>query len=137
MNNDCLFCKIIQREIPANIIYEDEYTLAFLDIAPIEEGHLLIIPKAHSVHLLDTPTEQLQHLMQATHKIAPALKKATQAEGLSLLQSTGKAAGQVIDHIHFHLVPRYQDRPINFKNGSYSTPMRAQELTTAIRQALK
>ena len=105
--SDCLFCKIIQGDIPADRIYEDEQVLAFLDIHPVNTGHTLFIPKQHADNLLETPDENLAHLMQIVKKIAPSILRAVQAEGFNLGVNTGSIAGQVIFHTHIHVMPRF------------------------------
>lgn len=104
---DCIFCKIAAGEIPSHKVYEDEAALAFLDIHPINPGHTLVIPKAHHQDLLDTPPELLAHLMQVIVKIAPGIVKAVGAEAFNLGVNNGAAAGQIIFHTHFHIMPRF------------------------------
>ena len=103
----CIFCKIIRGELPASRVYEDGDTLAFMDIGPIVKGHLLVIPKRHYANIEDTPAAELRNLIVAVQKIAVAQKRALQADGVNIMQSTGRAAGQVVDHIHFHVIPRF------------------------------
>lgn len=105
----CLFCKIIRKELPSYQVYEDDAVLAFLDIHPVNPGHTLVVPKDHHKHLLDTPPEKLSALMHAVQKIAPGIMKATGAEGFNLGINNGSVAGQVIFHLHFHIMPRLVD----------------------------
>jgi len=104
---DCLFCKIINKEIPSNIVYEDENTIAFLDIAPVNEGHTLVIPKNHSTNVFDIDEEDFKHLAVTVRKIAHAVKSATNAEGVNIGMNNEEAAGQVIFHPHVHVIPRF------------------------------
>jgi len=106
--NDCLFCKIINKKISANVIYEDNKILAFLDIAPVNKGHTLVIPKTHSNDFLSTNEEILQHLISKTKKIANAIIKATNCSGVNIVTNNGETAGQVIFHLHFHIIPRFE-----------------------------
>ena len=101
---DCIFCKIRDGEIPSDKIYEDENTLAFLDKNPINEGHTLVIPKEHYVNIIDIPEETLKQVIITVKKIAVAISK--DSEGISIAQNNKDAAGQVVDHIHFHVIPR-------------------------------
>ena len=101
---DCLFCKIIAKEIPCEKIYEDTDTLAFLDTNPHNKGHTLVIPKEHAVTLFDIDETSLQKVMHTVQKVAKALNQ--YSEGVNLVQNNNKAAGQLIDHFHFHVVPR-------------------------------
>ncbi|PJA47512.1 diadenosine tetraphosphate hydrolase [Candidatus Uhrbacteria bacterium CG_4_9_14_3_um_filter_36_7] len=105
---DCLFCKIIAGEIPCEKIYENEYVMAFLDIRPVNPGHTLVIPKQHSANLLEMSKEDLDEVMRVIKKITPVLLKAVGATGFNLGLNTGKEAGQVIFHTHFHIMPRFE-----------------------------
>lgn len=107
--NDCLFCKIIKREIPANIVYEDDFSLAFLDINPINIGHTLLMPKEHHESIFDLPDELLQKISVNSKRLASAIKKSLRADGINTTSNNGKAAGQLIFHSHIHIIPRYLD----------------------------
>ena len=107
--NDCIFCKIIKGEIPCTKIYEDNKFLAFLDIAPVNFGHTLIIPKEHFKDTLETPDEILSELIIVGKRIGGALIKSLPAEGFNLSTNNGEAAGQVVFHTHFHIIPRRSD----------------------------
>lgn len=104
---DCLFCKIVAKEIPAEIVYEDENALAFLDIHPINPGHTLIIPKRHSDSFSVTPSEDIAAVMAVAQKIAPAILTSMGVDAFNFTANNGKAAGQIILHTHFHLIPRF------------------------------
>lgn len=99
-----IFAKILRQEIPAIKVYEDEYTLAFMDIMPQANGHTLVIPKAEAVTLLDLTAEQAAHTIQVVQKVAHAIQSALHAEGIVLMQLSGEAAGQTVPHVHFHLI---------------------------------
>lgn len=106
--NDCLFCKIIRKEIPSeNFVYENDKIVAFLDIAPSNKGHTLVVPKAHYTDLLDTPDDVLAEIIVKTKKIAPAVMKGVGAQGFNTIFNTKPAAGQVIFHTHLHIIPRF------------------------------
>jgi histidine triad (HIT) family protein len=107
--NDCLFCKIINKEIPAVIVFEDDNVLAFLDIHPVNPGHTLIVPKIHSEGLLDADDKVLEEMIVATKKVAVAILRGLGYEAFNLEQNNGKIAGQVIPHLHWHIVPRTAD----------------------------
>jgi histidine triad (HIT) family protein len=104
---DCIFCKIAAGEIPSVKVYEDDRVFAFMDINPINEGHLLIIPKAHAATIHEITEADFLAVMSATHKLAAAVKKALNPDGINLLQLNGKAANQVVPHLHVHIVPRW------------------------------
>ena len=106
---DCIFCKIIKGEIPSDKVYEDEDTLAFLDINPTSEGHTLVIPKKHFVNFEDIPENELQKVILIVKKIGKALKDGLGVESYNVCENNDPAAGQEIPHIHFHLVPRYEN----------------------------
>lgn len=110
---NCIFCKIIKKQIPANIIYEDDNTLAFLDIGPVNAGHALVIPKEHHETMTDTPDEILAAMMKIAKRVAKAIKKGLNIEGFNMHCNNGKISGQLVPHVHFHIIPRLpQD---NFK----------------------
>ena len=102
----CLFCDIVNRKIDSNIIYEDALVMAFLDIEPIYEGHMLLIPKTHYLDVDEIPLEVLQHLMMISQKLVKAMKKAYHSDGYSIMQNGGMFND--IGHYHLHIFPRYQ-----------------------------
>ncbi len=103
---ECIFCRIAAGEIPCVKVHETETTLAFMDINPLTEGHLLVVPKAHVETLYDAAPAQLADLMGVVSRVARAQKAALGNEGLNLVQANGKAAFQSVPHLHFHLIPR-------------------------------
>lgn len=109
MAQDCIFCRIAAGEIPSAKVYESETVLAFLDIAPVNEGHALVLPKAHHETLWDLPAELGEDLLRAVKAVADAVKVETGAQGLNLMQNNYEAAGQLVPHVHFHLIPRFDD----------------------------
>ena len=106
---ECLFCKIVKGELPSSKIYEDEYTLAFLDLFPVNKGHSLVISKEHYKNIFDVPEESLSKISSVMKNVADAVKNGVNADGISIAQSNGKDAGQVISHIHFHVMPRFKN----------------------------
>ncbi len=109
MGEECIFCKIVNREIPCEKVYEDDSVVAFLDIFPAAPGHILIIPKSHFDTMINTPDPILSHLIAVAKKAACALMRGLGAQGVNLLQNNGEVAGQIIPHVHFHVVPRFSD----------------------------
>ena len=105
----CIFCKIVKGELPAYKIYEDEKSLAFLDISPVSIGHTLIIPKVHSSTIEESSEEDLKHLALIIKKVGARLKDKLGCEAYNIILNNGKEAGQEVDHLHFHLIPRYKD----------------------------
>ncbi len=102
----CIFCKIVQKEIPSKIIFENEDNIAFLDINPISEGHAIVIPKKHYNTLEDLPDDELSKLFQVVKKIAMLLHEKLNIDGYNVVQNNFKAAGQEINHSHVHIIPR-------------------------------
>lgn len=104
---DDLFDRIISGEIPSEKVYEDEYTLAFLDINPNNPGHTLVVPKVHSTNILDITEEDWRHLMETVRKITPAVRDAVGATGVNVYMNNDASAFQVIFHTHIHIIPRH------------------------------
>ena len=114
----CVFCQIIKGKIPAQIIYQDDKTIAFLDNQPKSAGHTLVIPKSHFATIFDIPNDWLYALANTVQIVAKLINKALSPDGLKICQNNGAIAGQTIDHIHFHIIPHYQKRPpINKKDS--------------------
>lgn len=105
--SDCIFCKIINGEIPSAKVYEDEEVYAFLDISQVTKGHTLLIPKNHKKNIFEFSQEEASRLFQRVPIIAEALKEAYNPEGLNILNNNGETAGQTVFHYHIHLIPRY------------------------------
>ena len=105
--SECLFCKIIKGEIPARKVYEDASTIAFLDINPANPGHTLVVPKKHSEDITKADSHDLAKAMEVVKSITQKLKEKMNAIGVNVLQNNGHAAGQIVAHIHFHVIPRY------------------------------
>ena len=106
-DSQCIFCKIVAGEIPSTKVFEDGEVLSFMDINPVGRGHLLVIPKNHYSTVFDIPEGDLNAVFKTAQRIAQALKETLEMPGLNLIQSNGRAASQVIDHFHLHLIPRW------------------------------
>jgi histidine triad (HIT) family protein len=109
---DCLFCKIVAGEVPATVVGEDERTVSFMDINPATRGHALVVPREHSVDLLEVGQEDLAAVAAAAKRLAARHKEALGADGVNLLNSCGSAAWQTVFHFHVHVIPRYRDDPL-------------------------
>jgi histidine triad (HIT) family protein len=134
---DCIFCKIVAKEIPAGILYEHEACLAFLDINPLAEGHILVIPREHYVSPLDMPGDVCGALFSVVPTLGRALIDVTAAEGFNVLLNSGRVSGQVVMHAHVHLIPRRQDDGLGYRwNAGTYPPGRDAEVLDAYRQAL-
>ena len=114
MENKCIFCKIVKGEIPSALIYEDDKTVSFLDIAPANKGHALVVTKEHYETLLDIPDGTLGHLVNVAKKIARAMYSALGNEGFNLIMNNKSAAGQVVPHAHVHIIPRFSGDGVRF-----------------------
>lgn len=112
MPDNCIFCKIIAGEIPCHKVYEDDRVLAFLDVGPLSVGHVLVIPKTHAVQLHDMADEDAGAIGTVLPRLARAVSAATGTKAYNVLQNNGEAAGQVVMHVHFHLIPKPDDAPV-------------------------
>lgn len=105
-SGDCVFCKIIASGIPCHRVFENDHLLAFLDIAPLAQGHTVVIPKAHAERLDQLDPEVVAEVGRQLGRIGRRVVSATAAEGYNVLQNNGSVAGQVVPHVHFHIIPR-------------------------------
>jgi histidine triad (HIT) family protein len=112
---DCIFCKIIAGQIPCTKVYEDASCLAFMDIAPISPGHTLVIPKKHYEAIREMPAEAAAALFRPVPGLAAAVQAGMQAQGLNVLQNNGRIAGQAVDHLHVHLIPRREGDGLGYR----------------------
>lgn len=128
----CIFCKIINNEISAHKVYEDEYSLAFLDIKPVNAGHCLVIPKKHYQNIEEIGEEDLKHLIVAVKKVGSILKNKLSVSGYNVITNNDPVAGQIIPHIHFHVIPRIKnDGNNNWKQRDYN-PGEVEEILNKI-----
>jgi histidine triad (HIT) family protein len=129
-----IFSRIVNGEIPAHKVYEDDQTLAFLDINPGARGHTLVIPKAEYPGLLDMPDELLAAVSQTTRRVARAITDALQPDGFNIVQNNGAAAGQVVFHFHVHIIPRWEgDRAVGYWRPGQASQDELQEVAELIR----
>jgi histidine triad (HIT) family protein len=110
--DDCIFCKIVAGELPAEIVDEDEHTVSFMDINPWTRGHALVIPRNHSRNLLDIEADDLANVAAAAQRLARRMKERLGCDGVNLLNSSEPAAWQTVFHFHAHVIPRYEDDPL-------------------------
>ena len=103
---NCIFCKIARKDLPAKIVYENEAVLAFLDISPISDGHTIVIPKNHYLNIESIPVEELNKTIEVVKYIATLIHNRLNIDGYNILQNNFRAAGQVVNHFHFHIIPR-------------------------------
>jgi len=119
---DCIFCKIVAGEIPSAKVYEDAAKLAFMDINPVQPGHVLLIPKKHYERLTDLPEETAADLASALPRLARAAVAAARADGFNIFQTNGRCAGHSVSHVHIHIIPRRNNDGYSFhwRPGQYA-----------------
>jgi histidine triad (HIT) family protein len=118
---ECIFCDIVRKEAPSEIVYEDDDIIAFLDINPINYGHLLVLTKEHFDNFLTVPTDLLHKLISRVQFLAGIVKRSTSADGFNTMTNNGVAAGQRIFHFHFHIIPRFEnDFKLNLVSKTYN-----------------
>ncbi len=117
MMMECLFCKIIAGHIPCVKVYEDDQTLAFMDINPRSDGHCLIVPKTHTATFFDIQESDLAAVMATAKKVALAIKESLTPDGMIIFQLNGRVAMQIVDHYHLHLVPRWENDGVDLTHG--------------------
>ena len=137
--DDCVFCRILKGEIPCTKVYEDEKVLAFLDIAPFNLGHTVIVPKHHEVSSTQLDAEYLSAMMTIAPRIGAALIRAGLGEGFNLVLNNGRVAGQMVPHVHLHVVPRRADDQVVFTapGTKYDSPSAMEEVASQLRDSLK
>ena len=135
---DCIFSKIVAGEIPAQKVYEDEVVLAFLDVNPVSDGHTLVIPKQKYERLDDCPAEVLGEFCSRLGKIAKAVVSAMNAEGYNVLCNNGRAAGQLVEYVHFHIIPRNSGDGVLSGWPKYSYPQgKIEQIAAKIRENME
>jgi histidine triad (HIT) family protein len=136
-DNDNIFAKILRGEIPAHTVYEDEQSLAFLDVMPQSPGHTLVIPKVPAENLFDLDMNSAAAVIATTQKVARAVREAMQADGIMLNQFNGPAAGQTVFHFHIHIVPRFEAVSLRRHSGEMADSDILAAHAAKIRAALK
>lgn len=137
MDNHCIFCKIIAGDIPCAKILENEHALAFMDIGPLAEGHVLLVPREHWKTIDEMTPEGAAAVLKHLPRLVKAVRIATGCQGVNLLQNNGKAAHQEVPHVHFHIIPRNEGDAFHFNwpAGKYESG-RMETLQKRIREAL-
>ena len=135
---NCVFCRIVAKELPAAVVYEDELTIAFMDAGQVNPGHVLVAAKAHAETLYDLDDAQAGALLRAAVRVARAIRNAFQPQGLSVYQANGKAAWQSVFHYHMHLLPRHEDDGMALTWPAKNPPReQLAEYAVAIRQQIR
>ena len=112
---DCIFCKIAEKKIPALIVYEDSKVISFLDIMPANKGHCLVVPRSHAATLIEMSDDDLSATIKAAKKVAEAISLSFGNGGFNLVMNNGKNAGQLVDHAHIHIIPRFEKDRLRIK----------------------
>ncbi len=137
--SDCIFCKIIAGEIPSTVVYEDDDVKAILDVNPAARGHVIVLPKAHAAN--NEQPQQTYFLSQGIQpvakKIAAAVKKAYNCDGVNILQNNGEAAGQSVFHLHIHVIPRFEGDTVNMKWKPGEMPSDMDVIASEIKNAME
>lgn len=134
---NCLFCKIVSGNIPAEKVYEDEDTFAFLDIHPINRGHTLVVPKSHHANMYEIPESLFAKVMRTTHVLAPKIKNAVGAHGINIGINNDGPAGQLIFHLHVHIIPRFEGDGFAHWHGNPYQDGEIRSIREIITQELK
>lgn len=139
---DCIFCKIINSELPASLIYEDDHVIAFMDIQPVNPGHILVVPKIHKELIAELDEDLTSRLFNVGAKINMAIRKSNvKSEGINYFLADGEAAGQEVFHTHLHIIPRFQNDGfgLKFHETYYELPKREEldEICGNIKQLME
>ena len=132
-----IFAKILRRELPCHEVHDDEHALAFMDIMPRGDGHALVIPKVKARNILDIGADDLARLIKVVQTIAKAVKQAFDADGVTIQQFNEPAGGQVVFHLHFHVIPRWDGVPLKPHSAQMAKPEVLQAHAARIRAALQ
>ena len=133
---DCIFCKIIKEEIPCAKVYENDEVLAFLDISPVNKGHVLVLPKKHFENIENLPDEILCEIARTIKKLSKAALKAVGADSFNLGLNNGKNAGQLVQHVHFHIMPRFENDGYKLWIGKKYTEGEMKKIAKSIKKNL-
>lgn len=136
IDDNCIFCKIANGQIPTNSIYEDNDFKVIMDLSPASRGHAIILPKNHAANLFELPEEDCSKIMGVAKKCATAMKRALGCAGLNVLQNNGEVAGQTIFHLHVHLVPRYEEDTVTIEFNPDKNPEDPAAVAKEIRREL-
>lgn len=130
---DCLFCKIVNEEVPSAKIYKDGDVIAFLDIFPISKGHTIVVPREHNSTFIDFPDDRIERFFTVLKQLTINIKNKLNADGINILQNNFSAAGQIIYHMHFHIIPRWiDDGAVKLRQSRVQVP--PEELQEVLQQ---
>lgn len=135
--DECIFCRIVAGTAPAHRVYEDDHTLAFMDVFPVADGHTLVITREHAATIFEASEAALTAVAATARRVAHALQATLAPDGLMVFQLNGAAAMQTVFHYHMHLLPRRQGEPLALHSRVPGDPQRLAELATALHDALR
>ena len=137
MNEDCIFCKIVSKKAGAVIVFEDEHSIAFLDVHPLNPGHTLVVPKKHYPSMVEMPPEEVGRVFVSVAKVMRGVMKASKADGINIGQSNGRAASQEVFHMHVHIIPRFNHEMMSgFPNRKQTHRAELDEIGKKIKSAI-
>lgn len=131
-----IFAKILKGELPCEKVFEDQYTIAIMDIMPRADGHVLVLPKKHCRNMLDADTETLSHVMDTTQRIARAQMQTLNADGITMQQFNETAGGQIVFHLHMHVIPRFENIKMRPHSGEMADADILKTLASKLRSVL-
>jgi histidine triad (HIT) family protein len=138
MNEDCIFCKIVSKKADAVIVFEDENSIAFLDIHPLNPGHTLVVPKKHYPSMVEMPPDEVGKIFASVSKVMRGVMKASKADGINIGQSNGRAASQEVFHMHVHVIPRFiHELPGGFPERKNASEADLEQVGRKIRTAIE
>ncbi len=134
--NDCIFCKIVNGDIPSYKVFENDEVFAFLDINPVNPGHTLVIPKKHAKDLFEVDEQSYLEVQRVVQKLAPKIKEVVGACGVNIMQNNLPCAGQVVEHLHVHIIPRFKNDGHKLWHGSAVSEQELNEIANNITSGL-
>ena len=138
--DDCIFCRIIKKQEPSIVVYEDQHSIAFLDHYPLNPGHTLVLTKKHYTILDEMPPREVGELFTSVAKVMKGVRKASRADGINIGQSNGRAASQEVFHVHVHVIPRFdKDSPggLTFPERKRTSPAEREDIGKRVRKAIE
>jgi histidine triad (HIT) family protein len=137
VDDECIFCKLANGQIPTNAIYEDEDFKVIMDASPASKGHCIILPKTHAKNLMELPDDYCEKIMPVAKKCSSVLMDVLHCDGINVLQNNGEAAGQTVFHLHVHLIPRYEGDQVHIKWTENTDAANQEELAQKLREGFK
>jgi histidine triad (HIT) family protein len=137
-DSGCIFCRIVRGDVPSHAVYQDQKVYAFLDVGPLAAGHLLLIPKDHHATMAEVPPDTAASIGAALPRLTQAVAQAAEAEGVNVLQNNGRVAGQVVEHVHVHLIPRRKGDGLGYRwNAGTYQPGEAESIRDRLIEILQ